>query len=340
MALHLRRRGEIWHARGTIRVGSESVEVASFSTGCRSRADAEAIAAAEEARIRRERLDGGYGRARSLTVADCFLSYLQRPGGVGNYEKTMIGRMNGTAGPYSVADAPDAWSAWLKEQEAVKASTAARWRAVFVAALRAGCASMKVGAAPTIPPVHQRREQRVASLQGDERAALLRSYHPAPACPALLLAYAGLRTQEALRLDWRDVDFAGRRLLIRRTKSGAVRTVPMHRRVDALLFGMWHAAGRPSSGAVFLSSRGRPYQDTRGLGGNPLKRAHETACRKTGVTGFRVHDWRHDFALRFLSEGGDVRSLMQIMGWSTIRMAERYVTYRVDHLASVLERIT
>lgn len=339
MALHLRQRGEIWHARGTIRIGSESVEIASFSTGCRSRVDAEAVAGAEEARIRRERLEGGAGRSRNLTVADCFLSYLQRPGGVGNYEKTMIGRMNGVAGSYAILDAADAWSAWLGKQSAVKSSTAARWRAVFVAALRSGCGAMKVSPVPEIPAVHQRREQRVASLQGAERAALLRAYHPVSACPILLLAYAGLRTQEALRLDWRDVDFAGRRLLIRITKSGRLRTVPTHRRVDALLFGMWHAAGRPSSGPVFLSIRGKPYQDTRGLGGNPLKRAHQAACLRAGVAGFRVHDWRHDFALRFLSEGGDIRSLMQIMGWSTIHMAERYVTYRVEHLARVLDRI-
>lgn len=155
----------------------------------------------------------------------------------------------------------------------------------------------------------------------------------------LLLAYGGLRTQEALQLDWRDVDFRARVLRLPRTKSGRVRTVPMHRRVDALLFGLWHAAGKPTRGLVFISAKGEPYSDTRGHGGNPLAQAHTTACAAAGVASFRVHDWRHDFATRFLAEGGDVRSLMQIMGWSSPRMVARYVTYRVDHLAAVLERI-
>ena len=85
--------------------------------------------------------------------------------------------------------------------------------------------------------------------------------------------------------------------------------------------------------------KGEPYSDTRGQGGNPLAKAHTTACASAGVTGFRVHDWRHDFATRFLAEGGDVRSLMQVMGWSSPRMVAWYVTYRVDHLPAVLERI-
>jgi hypothetical protein len=80
MSLHLRRRGDVWHARGTVRVGRESVEVREFSTGCRARADAEAVATAEEARIRADVLDGDAGRARRLTLADCFLAYLGRPG--------------------------------------------------------------------------------------------------------------------------------------------------------------------------------------------------------------------------------------------------------------------
>jgi integrase len=58
----------------------------------------------------------------------------------------------------------------------------------------------------------------------------------------------------------------------------------------------WAASGKPQAGSGFLSSRGVPNQDTTDQGGNPLRAAHATACRKTGVWDFRVHDWRHDWA--------------------------------------------
>lgn len=57
------------------------------------------------------------------------------------------------------------------------------------------------------------------------------------------------------------------------------------------------------------------------------------------MSGFRVHDWRHDYALRFLAEGGDVRMLMQVCGWSSMRMVERYVTFKSEHLAAVMGRL-
>lgn len=76
-------------------------------------------------------------------------------------------------------------------------ATAARWRAIYVAALNAGCEALKLGAPPAIPSVKDRTAERVAHLHDTERNRLLAAYSPNAACPALLLAYAGLRSQEA-----------------------------------------------------------------------------------------------------------------------------------------------
>ena len=77
MAISVRRRGEIWHARGTVRVGREVVAVASVSTGCRRRADAEAWCAAEEARIH----DWRHDWAARMVMAGTDLYTLMRLGG-------------------------------------------------------------------------------------------------------------------------------------------------------------------------------------------------------------------------------------------------------------------
>jgi len=286
MAIHLRKRGSTYHARGTIRVGRETVSIPEFSTGTGSRADAEAIAQAEASRIREAALAGPAGRARGLSMAACIESYLVRPGGIARQDATKLGRMNDAIGHFTLADTPGAWGTW-------------------------------------------------------QAAALLRAYSPHAACPVLLLAYQGMRTAEALNLDWRNVDWRTETIRIpaTRAKSGKARAVPMHPRVRLLLWGLWHTAGQPGAGPVFLSSRGLPYHDTRDLGGNPLASAHRTACRKAGIAGFRVHDWRHDWAARMVLAGVDLVTLMELGGWSSLAMVQRYATIRADHRREAIARL-
>ena len=59
MALHYRKRGDVWHCRGSVRIGRNTLPVREFSTGCTSKIEGQAVGAAEEARIRGEFLDTG-----------------------------------------------------------------------------------------------------------------------------------------------------------------------------------------------------------------------------------------------------------------------------------------
>lgn len=350
MPLHLRKRGDIWHARGTVRVGRETVDVGEFSTGARSRADALAVAAQEEARIRAEALEGVGGRVRRLTIADCLEAYLSRPGGVPPYDVERVADFNERLGGRTVADADAAWADWLATRgRAMAPSTAARWRTILQAALGAGAARYQFPR-PILPPVRQRQVDRAAYLTQLERDRLLAAYNRWAAPVALVLCFAGLRTQEALRLDWRHVDFARGTLFVpgaspgdahgaARTKSGIGRTVPMHVRVRQELLRLWTARRQPDTGPVFLSHRGEPYSDTRGKGGNPLAKAHATACAKAGIRHFRVHDWRHHWASCLVMTGCDLSTLMRLGGWTTPRMVQRYAAVGVDHMAAAIGRL-
>ena len=347
MALTIRKRGAVYHARGTVRVGKTVVPVAEFSTGQGARADALAVAEAEERRIREEVLEGDRGRARRLTMADAFAAYLQRPGGLQSWDVARIGALNEAMGHRPLTEARAAWQAWLADHARQEPSTLARTRSALQAALRHGAAMHGVEA-PTLPGVRQRRDagRRVPFLPTEDSERLLRAYNPHAACPVLLLAELGLRTQEVLRLDWRDVSCEREELHIRAegTKSGRGRAVPMTRRVALLLWGMWEAAGRPARGTVFLSSRGEPYADTRGhdgkrQGGNPLARAHATACRAAGVTRFRVHDWRHHWAAHHVMGGMDLFTLMRLGGWSSLRMVQdRYGAVSAAHVRQAVRK--
>lgn len=250
--------------------------------------------------------------------------------------------MNEAIGSYTLDRLADAWTAWQAQgkNRTHSPGTATRYRALLMAAVRAGCAS-KGAPAPDLPAVPRRRVETLAHLTDAERGAMLRAYSPHAACPVLLLAYQGMRTREVLRLDWRDVEWRTETIRVPagRSKSGRARPLPMHPRVRMLLWGMWHAANRPQAGPVFLSSRGEPYADTRDIGGNPLTAAHRTACARAGVTNFRVHDWRHDWACRMVLAGVDLVTLMELGGWASLSMVQRYATIRGDHRREAIARI-
>lgn len=342
-----RQRGSVWYAEGSVTIGGKTVEVPEFSTGCRTRTDAQAVAEAREADIRKDLLEGSSGRARRATIADALHAYLTRPGGVKPHDVARVREFNEMIGARSFSEAGDAWRSWIAQRGGQQApSSIARWRSTLQAAINHG-APIIGASAIRLPGVRGAAgPERVIYLTPDDRARLLRAYNSHAACPALLLAYQGLRTQEALRLDWRQIDFIRRTLHIGgdQTKTGKGRTIPMHPRVDALLFGLWRSAESPTTGPVFLSSRGRPYADTRGRGdraqgGNPLSKAHETACAAAGVTGFRVHDWRHDWAARMVMAGVDLLTLARLGGWSSIRMVQRYASVDIRHMDEAIRRL-
>lgn len=70
-----------------------------------------------------------------------------------------------------------------------------------------------------------------------------------------------------------------------------------------------------------------------------MAKAHETACRIAGVEGFRVHDWRHDWAARMVMAGTDLYKLMKLGGWSSLRMVQRYASVTGEHMADAVKRL-
>ena len=209
---------------------------------------------------------------------------------------------------------------------------------MFGAALRYGAEARQL-TAPALPTIRQPEYEHAHFLTAAERDRLLGSYTPAAAPVAVTLAFQGMRTQEALRMDWRRVNWQRRTLYIPESKTGRARTVPMHRRVRVTLYLIWRKRGRPLAGPVVLSSRGEPYADTRGIGGNPLAQAHATACRRAEIDGFRVHDFRHTWAAHMVMSGTDLYTLMRLGGWRSLRMVQRYAAVSIEHMAEAMGRL-
>ncbi|MGH1574479.1 hypothetical protein ACRAWG_32335 [Methylobacterium sp. P31] len=82
---------------------------------------------------------------------------------------------------------------------------------------------------------------------------------------------------------------------------------------------------------------GTKTRRSRRIGGKPLTTAHRTACKRTRK-GYRIHDWRHPFAVWFLKSGGNLRALCQIAGWIAMRMVQRDAVLEPSDLDGILFR--
>jgi integrase/recombinase XerD len=126
------------------------------------------------------------------------------------------------------------------------------------------------------------------------------TYH----CLLGLLAVAGLRISEALKLERPDVDLHEGILTIRQTKFGKTRLVPLHQSARDVLADYARRRDRflrnASSFSFFLNDHGRR------LDGSAVRRTFYDLSRQIGLRrpedrkGPRLHDFRHRFAVRTL----------------------------------------
>jgi integrase len=345
MSLSLRRRGRIWYAAGVIRWGRQKVTVPEFSTGCVSRRDAEDAARAEEHRIVGELREGPEAAARRAPILEALAGYRDRPEGHAAGDLWRIEQLGEFIGDRAIGEAAAAWEAFCRMRCAGLApATTDRFRVTLRAALNRFCDARGIRTPKIAPLVYTNEIQR--HLTRAEERRLLRSYSRPARDVARFLCSTGCRTQEALRLTWRHVDLAGGGQVhfpMAQTKTRKGRSVPLTAAMKVMLgrirrvrFG----AALPAPDAhVFLSARRAPYRDTRGEGGNPLAKAHATACRRAGIEAFRLHDWRHHAASWAVMNGMSVPTLMQLFGWQSPRMVQRYVALSAAHVAAERRRV-
>ena len=340
MALKIRKRGRFYHVRGTIRVGSERRHVQEHTTGCDCKGEAEAYKARLECDIRAELLDGRKVGLKHLKFADAGLVYINHPG-VHPNDVWRIGELNEHMGDFAIADAKEGWRVFMdKRCEGLKAATIERFRKTAQAALNM-LGREHDFEAPRLPAIRFKNE-RARFLTTKEQDKLIAAYTKHVQPIALFLCFTGARTQECLQLKWRHVDFALNTVYFDRTKNGEVRAVPMHPRVRAALETI-QADREPEPGDhVFLNRFGEGYADTRDYefqGGNPIAKAHKTACKEAKITDFRVHDWRHHWASKHMQNGTDIETLRLWGGWKSLDMVQRYAAVSVDHQQEAIKNI-
>lgn len=156
-----------------------------------------------------------------------------------------------------------------------------------------------------------------------------------------LLAATGLRVGEALRLDQHDIDWSDGVLLVRRSKFGKSRQVPLQ---ASTMEALQHYARRrkelypdPRTESFFVSLRGTRviYQTV----SKTFRMLCDTADVGDGSTVRpRIHDLRHTFAVRALvswyRDGVDVQARLS---WLSTYLGHRDPRYTYWYLSAAPE---
>ncbi len=140
--------------------------------------------------------------------------------------------------------------------------------------------------------------------------------------------HTGMRSGEIRSLNWGDLDFDSGFLIIRDSKNGEARHVPMDSTVVNLFCNYQRTAG---SDFVFTNAAGGRI--------GWLQHGFRKALVRAGLSDLHFHDLRHTFASQWMMAGGELYALKDILGHKTIAMTQRYAHLSPAYRRSMVDRM-
>ncbi len=136
-----------------------------------------------------------------------------------------------------------------------------------------------------------------------------------------LLIFCGLRREELVLLQIRDIDFDRKELIVRAetSKSQRTRLLPLHSQVVMSLKDYLKERKEYTSQYLIISAS----NDDK-LSYDGLKHLVKKLCRMSGVN-FHLHQFRHTFAVNFLVTNNNVVKLSQLLGHRDISTTMGYL---------------
>ncbi len=176
----------------------------------------------------------------------------------------------------------------------------------------------------------------ISTLSDEEISRILHTFNSADHSQIrnkvifMLLLDTGLRIGELINIKLKDIQIdEGLMKVVGKGKKE--RIVPIGNKAQkALQSYLFRYRSKPSHVGienVFLSVYGTPMTE------NGVKLIFARLAKGSGVERLHAHLCRHTFATRFLLNGGDVFTLQQILGHSTLEMVRNYVNLASNHVA-------
>lgn len=152
---------------------------------------------------------------------------------------------------------------------------------------------------------------RTRVLSDDEETRLIEAAAPHLKRPIRFSVLTGVRLDNVLSLDWRQIDLHARaiRFIV---KGGKNHVLPISDELFVLLANL----GPKPMGPVFTY---------KGKAVTTWKTAWKAALRRAGIEDFRWHDLRHTTASRLVRAGVDISAVQEYLAHADIATTRRYV---------------
>lgn len=171
-----------------------------------------------------------------------------------------------------------------------------------------------------------------------------RGNHPEWQIFLMLAGYTGGRQQEVAKIRWRDIDTAGRRIQLGRTKSGDEHWVPLHPALASYLKSLKQPANRDTFVMPFIAGLNRrhvsfvfrmnilprigivqPYADKEGKGRELAK--------------YSIHSIRHSLATWLNEAGVSEMMRMRLIGHEDEDVSRGYTHTEIEQAAAELAKV-
>lgn len=146
-----------------------------------------------------------------------------------------------------------------------------------------------------------------------------------------ILYYTGMRPGEMLRLKVEDIDCIKRTILIRQSKTGRSRILPMHTELVPIFQEL--RFGKTKEAYLFPSPTDPRRHQVQ------IKTGLVKACDRAGVQRVKPYAFRHTFATRILDVSGNLRAAQQLLGHTSIQTTTVYATALDPRLKEDVEKL-
>lgn len=173
--------------------------------------------------------------------------------------------------------------------------------------------SLQAGAKHTAWLTYDEADRLIAATKSLQNGSIIAHF-------IMLALNTGMRKNEMLKLQWRNVNMSRRIVTLHahENKSGRTRSVPLNDEAAAVIRERWEfvKAHCPDSKWVFAKPCGNRFVE-------PIH-SFKRACKIAGIANFRIHDLRHTCASWLVSSGVPLADVKEVLGHSSITMTERY----------------
>jgi integrase len=187
------------------------------------------------------------------------------------------------------------------------------------------------------------RNERTRFLSDEERARLLatcKASDNAHLYPIVIFALStGARKGEVLSLTFPDLNLKRGIAVLRDTKNGDTRAVPIVKSLQALLkvhleeVKAFYGELDYTPPALWVF----PRRD--GLAPIDIRTAWENARDTAGLVDFRFHDIRHSTASYLAMNGASLVEIAEVLGHRTLQMVRRYAHLSESHVKELVQSV-